>query len=187
MKKKERIHSCVMWYSHAVHIISVASCDIHVQFTLSALHHVIFTCSSHCHSCVMWYSHAVHIISVYGNSLPMADNEGKNDLVTVYISDLHVCVVLCDLAILYSRKLSREKTFCKFQGLWLYVKVNFWGVHGVRWRHKRAPAKVFSTKSYFPPICESFLLKVFCYTVCNTMWPIRIVPNTMWSTCITIM
>ena len=46
----------------------------------------------------------------------MADNEGKNDLVTVYICDLHVCVVLCDLAIPYSGKLSREKTFCEFQG-----------------------------------------------------------------------
>ena len=63
------------------------------------------------------------------------------------------------LQLLYSGKLSREKTFANFVVLWLYTKITKFGAwHPLAWE-KQAIRE--SLKIEFSPICESFLSRKF--------------------------
>ena len=68
------------------------------------------------------------------------------------------------VSILQWEKLSREKTFCEFCGFVAICKsflCEIWG-HGILWHGtSEQSVKVFSTKSYFSPICKSFLPQKF--------------------------
>ena len=59
--------------------------------------------------------------------------------------------------LLYSWKISREKSFVSFVASYLQSFLHeIWG-YGVLWRGKSEQSvKVLSVKSYFSPICESF-------------------------------
>ena len=64
--------------------------------------------------------------------------------------------------VLYSGKLSREK-FCNYWVLWLFAKVfsvKFGGMAFIGGGSEQS-TKVFSTKMYFPLVCESLLLRKF--------------------------
>ena len=61
--------------------------------------------------------------------------------------------------ILYSGKLSREKTFANFTVFWLFAKVfstKFGGVVSLSMARVSNPRKFCPQKSYFSPICEKF-------------------------------
>jgi len=68
-----------------------------------------------------------------------------------------------DRLVPYSEKLLREKTFANFAVLWLSASfLSEIEGHGVLWHSKSEQfAKVFYAKSYFSPICGSFLPRKF--------------------------
>ena len=60
----------------------------------------------------------------------------------------------------YSGKLSREKTFVNFAVLWLFAQV-FSAKFGSMAQQKQTICEFSLRKSYFSPICESFLPQKF--------------------------